>query len=116
MEYEFVDWEFCNQYYEKSEVLILVVVEYEFVEIKIIIYEVEKDGVLILVVVEYEFVDGSNRFFFEISNVLILVVVEYEFVEIKRKWIPCVNMGLNPCCSGIWIRRDIQWITVREET
>ena len=91
-------------------VLILVVVEYEFVEC----YEKNENEtrtyVLILVVVEYEFVewivdDGYSSEYW----VLILVVVEYEFVvQALDKLNTLSRSSLNPCCSGIWIRRATQ--------
>ena len=39
-------------------------------------------------------------------SVLILVVVEYEFVGCRAKGYNQLASGLNPCCSGIWIRRQ----------
>ena len=61
--------------------------------------------VLILVVVEYEFVDLKTIFGRQfVQYVLILVVVEYEFVEWHGLTYLTSLKGLNPCCSGIWIR------------
>ena len=39
------------------------------------------------------------------TRVLILVVVEYEFVVVVNECSQGYGIGLNPCCSGIWIRR-----------